>query len=104
MKKLVMVIMFCTVLGFAQTPPKAATVSTDSVSHIFTTTALLHGTIDANNTDVYGVFFEYGETGSFISNITELTANTTYYVRAYAINSTGTSYGSELNFTTLQAS
>jgi len=39
-------------------------------------------------------------TGSFISSITGLTANTTYYVRAYATNSTGTSYGSELSFTT----
>ena len=39
-------------------------------------------------------------TGSFNSNITGLTANTTYYVRAYAINSAGTSYGSELTFTT----
>lgn len=40
-------------------------------------------------------------TGSFTVNMTGLTANTTYYVRAYAINSAGTSYGSEVTFTTL---
>ncbi len=40
-------------------------------------------------------------TGSFTVNMTGLTANTTYYVRAYAINSAGTSYGSEVSFSTL---
>lgn len=39
--------------------------------------------------------------GNFSSSITGLTANTTYYVRAYATNSAGTSYGSEVSFTTL---
>jgi len=39
-------------------------------------------------------------TGSFTSSLTGLAANTTYYVRAYATNSVGTSYGSQLNFTT----
>ena len=41
-------------------------------------------------------------TGSFTSNITGLTAGTTYYVRAYATNSWGTVYGEEVSFTTLQ--
>lgn len=39
--------------------------------------------------------------GSFTSNITDLTNETTYYVRAYATNSMGTAYGQELQFTTL---
>jgi hypothetical protein len=39
--------------------------------------------------------------GSFISNITELSEATIYYVRAYATNSAGTSYGNELSFITL---
>lgn len=39
--------------------------------------------------------------GSFVSNISNLTANTTYYIRAYATNSLGTSYGNEINFTTM---
>jgi len=41
-------------------------------------------------------------TGTFTSNITGLTANTTYYIRAYATNSSGTAYGNEINFTTLE--
>jgi len=40
-------------------------------------------------------------TGSFTSSLTGLTHNTTYYVKAYATNSLGTSYGSEVTFTTL---
>jgi uncharacterized protein (TIGR02145 family) len=39
-------------------------------------------------------------TGSFTSNLTGLTSNTTYYVRAYAINSAGTAYGNQQSFTT----
>jgi uncharacterized protein (TIGR02145 family) len=38
--------------------------------------------------------------GSFTSAITGLNANTLYYVRAYAINATGTAYGNEISFTT----
>lgn len=38
-------------------------------------------------------------TGSFTSNITGLTASTAYYLRAYATNSEGTSYGSQKQFT-----
>ena len=39
-------------------------------------------------------------TGEFISNLDGLTGNTTYYIRAYAINTAGTSYGEEIYFTT----
>ena len=35
---------------------------------------------------------------NYTSNISGLTANTTYYVRAYATNSKGTGYGNELEF------
>jgi uncharacterized protein (TIGR02145 family) len=38
--------------------------------------------------------------GSFTSNLIGLTENTTYYVRAYAINSAGTAYGNQQSFTT----
>ena len=41
-------------------------------------------------------------TGSFAVELTNLTPYTTYYVRAYAINSVGTKYGNELSFTTLE--
>jgi uncharacterized protein (TIGR02145 family) len=50
-------------------------------------------TEDTRTTDGYG-------TGSFTSSLTELTPNTLYYVRAYAINSEGTSYGNQITFTT----
>ena len=40
-------------------------------------------------------------TGTFTSNITGLTPGTLYYVRSYATNNVGTSYGAEISFTTL---
>jgi uncharacterized protein (TIGR02145 family) len=39
-------------------------------------------------------------TGSYVSNMTALSPSTTYYVRAYATNSTGTAYGNQQTFTT----
>lgn len=42
-------------------------------------------------------------TGSFISNLTGLTASTVYYARTYATNTIGTTYGPEINFTTFLA-
>lgn len=39
-------------------------------------------------------------TGNFTSSISGLSANTMYYIRAYAINGSGTSYGQEVTFTT----
>jgi hypothetical protein len=41
-------------------------------------------------------------TGVFVSHLTGLTPETLYYVRAYAINSSGTSYGNEESFTTAE--
>lgn len=41
-----------------------------------------------------------GGTGSFAQMVTGLQANTTYYVRAYAINEIGVSYGTVKSFTT----
>ena len=40
--------------------------------------------------------------GSFTSSMTNLKANTTYYVRAYATNEAGTVYGEVKNFKTLE--
>lgn len=39
--------------------------------------------------------------GSFTSVLTSLSAGTSYYLRAYATNSQGTSYGEQLSFSTL---
>ena len=41
-------------------------------------------------------------TGNYTVNMIGLTPNTTYYVRAYAINSQGTAYGEEVDFKTSQ--
>ena len=41
-----------------------------------------------------------GSVGIFASSMTGLIKNTTYYVRAYATNSVGTSYGSGISFST----
>ncbi len=38
--------------------------------------------------------------GLFSSSVSGLTPNTTYYLRAYAVNSVGTAYGNEITFTT----
>ena len=43
-------------------------------------------------------------TGEFTYTITGLQANTTYYVRAYAVNSKGTAYGEQVSFTTKEQS
>jgi uncharacterized protein (TIGR02145 family) len=40
--------------------------------------------------------------GNFTSTLTGLAPSSTYYVRAYAINSVGTGYGSEVSFKTLE--
>jgi hypothetical protein len=39
-------------------------------------------------------------TGSFVSQLSDLSPSTIYYIRSYASNSAGTSFGNELNFTT----
>jgi|GEM_PF-2428180 len=41
--------------------------------------------------------------GTFTSNLTSLTAGTTYYVRAYATNAAGTSYSPQVSFTSAAA-
>lgn len=45
---------------------------------------------------------EAGGLGSFAGNLTQLTSNTLYYIRAYATNSAGTTYGNQVAFTTLK--
>ncbi len=51
------------------------------------------GSNDGSTTDGEGL-------GNFTSNLTGLSPNTTYYVRAYASNAAGTAYGNEKSFTT----
>lgn len=51
-------------------------------------------TIDSNKTT------DGSGTGSFVSNIGGLMTNTTYFVRAYATNNSGTGYGENVTFKT----
>ena len=95
-------------------------ITTQAVSSISTITATGNGniiTLGIPNPTEYGVCWntstlptisdsktEEGEatsTGAFTSNMTGLTPNTTYYVRAYSTNDAGTNYGEEVSFTTL---
>jgi hypothetical protein len=92
--------------------------ATTAVSSITTTTATSGGTITAdggtpvtargvcwststNPTTALSTKTTNGTgTGAFSSNLTGLSHNTTYYVRAYATNINGTAYGSEVSFNT----
>ncbi len=93
-------------------------VTTNEVTNITQTTATSGGNVTSDggaNVTARGVCWSTSQnptisnshttdgngTGSFTSNITDLTANTTYYVRAYATNEKGTSYGEEKSFTTM---
>ena len=97
--------------------PTAISLSTaDSVSNLTATTARSGGTITSSGGEAItarGVVWSTSSnptidlatktndgtgTGAFISTITGLIYNTTYYVRAYATNQTGTSYGNEVTF------
>ena len=93
------------------------TVTTTTASNITDTTVVCGGNIindggatiticgvcwsTSQNPTIYNNCIIRGATtGSFTSNITGLTAGTTYYVRAYATNAVGTAYGNEISFTT----
>ncbi len=93
------------------------TLSTTVVSSIANTTALSGGNISSDgggSITVRGVCWSvspgplvtgnhtFNGTGAgvYVSNMTGLSPNTIYYVRAYATNSAGTAYGNELSFTT----
>ena len=99
--------------------PKDPVVKTQAVSEITATSAVGGGdVVEDGRADVTarGVCWSLVENptvadahtndgaglGSFVSNITGLTPNTAYYVRAYATNSEGTSYGKQINFMTLE--
>jgi M6 family metalloprotease-like protein len=93
------------------------TVTTGSVSNITASTATVAGNVTAdggatvtergicystsqNPTTANSKVSSGSGTGSFSANLSGLAANTTYYARAYAINAQGTSYGSQVSFTT----
>jgi hypothetical protein len=95
-----------------------ASVTTDPVISITATTAAGGGNVtsdggamvtsrgicwgtDANPTTAGNYTTDGAGTGTFTSSLTGLLPNTVYHVRAYAVNSAGTSYGQDVTFVTL---
>lgn len=111
--------------GFNVEPPIVApTVTTQAVSDITKDSATGNGNItdtggvnatrrgfcylqgsSGDPTTANSVVYDDGSfgTGAYTKAITGLSPNTSYRVRAYAVNSAGTSYGSTVGFTTLKA-
>ncbi|HOY38846.1 MAG: fibrobacter succinogenes major paralogous domain-containing protein [Bacteroidales bacterium] len=98
--------------------PLVPSVTTAGVTDIGETTAVCGGNVTSDGSSslvAVGVCWSTAEqptvddnktidgtsTGEFLSSITALARNKTYYVRAYATNSLGTGYGEEYSFTTL---
>jgi plastocyanin len=94
-----------------------ATVTTSAVSSITSTTAVSGGEVTSDGGETVtarGVCWSTSEnpttadsktddgsgTGIFVSSLMDLSPNTTYYVRAYSTNNTGTAYGDQVTFTT----
>jgi hypothetical protein len=94
-------------------------VTTASISSVTTTTASSGGNVTATGgapvsnrgvvwntsgsptiSSYNGITSNGSGTGTYSSSLTGLSPNTTYYVRAYATNSAGTGYGSQLSFIT----
>lgn len=93
------------------------TVSTINVSGVSATSATFYGEVTSdggaavtsrgfcystspNPTVSNGTVTVGSGTGTFNSTISILSASTTYYVRAFAVNSNGTSYGTQISFNT----
>ena len=103
------------VMSFKTLSENALTVETKSATDITTKSATLNGTVlDRGSSNITEYGFYYGTNENTTNkkklensmdelklNLTELAEGTTYYYKAYATNSKGTSYGEVLNFTTL---
>lgn len=94
------------------------TVTTSAASNIGGTSATLSGTVVAENgysvtsrgvcwststnpTTANDYLINGSGTGAFQVNASSLLTNTKYYARAFAVNSCGTEYGNQIEFTTL---
>lgn len=114
------ILFLCSVLSISSCTKKSSTlpvVTTDSVTGIERTTAVSGGNITSDggaSIESRGICWSTSTnpttggsqtndgtgSGSFVSNLISLSPNTLYYVRAYATNSVGTSYGNQVSFTT----
>ena len=101
--------------------PSAPTATSAAATSITTTGAVLNGAVNAGSLSTtvtfnYGTSTSYGTTvsatpgavtGSASTSVTStlsgLTANTLYHYRVVATNTAGTTYGSDLTFTTLSS-
>ena len=98
--------------------PVAPVLTTDFIQNITTNSAQVYANVindggspvlargvcwstTLNPTIINSFTTETGTTGSFSSTASGLNAATSYHVRAYATNAMGTSYGSDLTFTTI---
>ena len=120
MKKHILFLAFVACIMFACKPDlEKPTVVSSPISQITETSAVAGGevisdgeaevtsrgvcwSVDSNPTIENDKTIDGEGVGSFQSNLSDLSQNTTYYVRAYATNSEGTSYGEEVSFTTLE--
>ena len=119
MKKLTLLLALAMILGSCKPEAEKPTVTTKSVGEVTETTAKVVGQVTADggaevtergvcwNTTGAPEVIDYRTVdgtgiGTFNSNISDLVPNTQYYVRAYATNEMGTSYGDEKSFTTLE--
>lgn len=110
-------ILFLIFVSSCEEKPVSPVISTAAVTQISPTTAVSGGSIDDeggaaiiskgvcwNTTDnpeiTNNKTTEDSGPVSFASNLTNLTPNTIYFVRAYATNSAGTGYGSSVSFRT----
>ena len=77
---------------------------TDSGTPVYTEKGICYATSQEPTTNNNKKVVSGGEiTGNYTTNVTDLSPNTTYYVRAYAINSAGTAYGNQVSFKTESA-
>jgi uncharacterized protein (TIGR02145 family) len=90
-----------TVTNITQTTASSGGAITDDGGADITAKGVVWSTSTSPTLESHDGFTSNGTgTSEFNSDLTDLTAGTTYYVRAYATNSAGTGYGNEVEFTT----
>ena len=108
--------------NFATTCLTAPVLTTTAATNVANSTATMNGNISSNggsSLTSYGFYYSTTNgftppgtgtqvviattdfTGNISSNLTGLTPGVTYYYKAYATNTTGTTYGTQQSFTTI---